>query len=121
MKPITFTLLATWVAVVLLTVVWLGSRQAWFPQPTRFVEITVITLITSAYLYRMLFKMTRPQVFVNVYLATIAMKLVFFSVLLFVFRFLEQETLVPNAVFLLVAYIIFTALEVMTLFKKVSR
>ena len=121
MKPMTFALLATLLTCILLAAVWLGSWLAWFPKPTRSNEIAVITMITSAYLYRMLANMTRPQVFVNVYLATVAMKLVFFSVLLFVLRFLEPETLVPNAIFMLVAYVIFTTLEVVVLFKKVNR
>jgi hypothetical protein len=120
-KPVSFALLASLVCGVLLAAVWIGSSLGWFLRPTHFIEMAIITMITSAYLYRMLANMTRPQVFVNVYLATVAMKLVFFSVLLFVLRFLEPDTLVPNAIFMLVAYVIFTALEVVVLFKKVNR
>lgn len=121
MKPLTFALLAALVGSVLLASLWLGSWLAWFPLPSHSIEIVAITIFISAYLYRMLTKLTSPQVFVNIYLLTIAMKLVFFSVLLFVLRFLEPQYLIPNAVFLLVAYVLFTALEVAVLFRKVNR
>ena len=121
MKPIIFSFLAASIGLALLLVVWLGGRAGWFPQPTYFIEIAIITMATSGYLYRILTKMTDPQVFVNVYLLTIAMKLLFFSVLLFVLRFLEPEAITPNALFLLISYIVFTALEVVVLFKRAAQ
>jgi len=89
--------------------------------PSFAMEITAINIITTAFIYRVLARTSEPRLFANIYLLTIVMKLIFYSALLLILRFMAPKTLMPNAVFLLVAYLVFTTLEVAVLFRKVNR
>jgi hypothetical protein len=99
----------------------MGARNTWFLMPTYGLEIIVISVITTASIYMVLARTGNPRLFVNLYLLTIVMKLIFFSALLLMMRFIAPQSLTPNAVLILVAYILFTALEVGVLFAKVNR
>ena len=89
--------------------------------PSSAILITVISIITTATIYTVLVKIANPQAFVNVYLLTIVMKIGFYLALLLIIRFIDPPSLIPNALFLVASYLLFTALEVGVLFAKVNR
>ncbi len=62
-----------------------------------------------------------PRMFVNSYLLSIVLKLIFFSSFLLVVRLTNPPSLTPNAVLVLCCYFAFTILEVTALFRKVGR
>lgn len=121
MKPLPFALLAALTGCLLYGALWLGVSQGAFSMPSFAVEITVISIMTAASIYMVLARTKDPRLFVNIYLLSIVMKLIFYSALLLIIRFIAVKTLMPNAVFLMVAYLVFTTLEVAVLFRKVNR
>jgi hypothetical protein len=121
MRPGFFALLTTFVGSLLYGFVWLGADKAWFLMPAYSIEIIIVSVITTASIYLVLAKTSDPRMFMNLYLLTIVMKLIFYSALLLIIRVISPQTLMLNAVFLLAAYLLFTALEVAVLFAKVNR
>ena len=89
--------------------------------PSSAILITAISIITTASIYTVLVKTANPQAFVNVYLLTIVMKIGFYLALLVIIRFIDPQSLTPNALFLIAAYLLFTTLEVGVLFANVNR
>lgn len=121
MRPVFFALLSTFVGCLLYGFVWMGAGKDWFSMPSSAMLITAISIITTAAIYTVLAKTANPQAFVNVYLLTIVMKIGFYLALLLIIRFIDPQSLIPNALFLVAAYLLFTALEVGVLFAKVTR
>jgi hypothetical protein len=99
----------------------MGAGKGWFLMPSFSVLITAISIVITVSIYTVLAKTANPQAFVNVYLLTIVMKLGFYLALLLIIRFVDSQSLIPNALFLMAAYLLFTALEVGVLFAKVNR
>jgi hypothetical protein len=120
-KPLFFALLATFVGFLLYAAAWLGANQGSFSMPVFALEITLVSVVVTASIYMVLARTVNPRLFVNIYLLTIVMKLIFYSAMLLIIRFIALKSLMPNAVFLLVAYLVFTTLEVAVLFRKVNR
>lgn len=85
---------------------------------------TIILLFTSTVgLFRFLLKTRQdnPGVFVQLYLATIAIKLIAYAVYIFYMVKKQPEMRAENVVFFMVSYVIFTALETVFLYRFVSR
>jgi hypothetical protein len=120
-RPLFFALLSTFVGGLVYGFVWMGAGMGWFVMPSSAILIISISIVITAAIYTILTKTANPQSFVNVYLLTIVMKMGFYLALLVVIRFLDPLSLFPNALFLVVAYLLFTALEVGVLFVKVNR
>lgn len=99
----------------------MGAGKGWFSMPTYALQITIISVITTASIYMVLARTAKPQLFVNLYLLTIVMKLIFYSALLLMMRLISPQSLEPNAILILAAYLLFTFLEVGVLFAKVNR
>jgi hypothetical protein len=120
-RPVFFALLSTFVGCLLYGFVWMGAGKDWFSMPTSALLITAISIITTTTIYTVLVKTANPQAFINVYLLTIVMKLGFYLALLLIIRFIDPQSLTPNALFLVAAYLLFTVLEVGVLFAKVNQ
>jgi hypothetical protein len=120
-KPLFFAMLATFVGFLLYAAAWLGANQGSFSMPNFAVEVTVVSILVTVSIYKVLARTSDPRLFTNIYLLTIVMKLIFYSALLLIIRFIAPESLMPNALFLMVAYLLFTVLEVAVLFRKVNR
>ena len=98
-----------------------GIGSGWFSQPSLLLELIVINVLVTFIIYRWLFKLQNPQLFVNGYLLSIVVKLIFYSGLLLTVRIISPQALLANAILVLACYIIFTVLEVAVLFLKVRR
>jgi hypothetical protein len=120
-RPAFFFLLSAFVGCLFYGFAWMGAGIGWFPMPSSALLITTISIITTVSIYTVLAKTANPQTFVNVYLLTIVMKIGFYLALLVIIRFIDPQSLTTNALFLVVAYLLFTALEVGVLFAKVNR
>lgn len=100
--------------------VFLGARQAWWPLPAFWMEILLfiffITLVIGYNLLRL--KKKQPDVFVQFYLLSIALKMV--AGLAFIFFLVidsPNEAYGSTALFI-ISYILFTALEVLFLVSR---
>lgn len=93
-----------------------------WPVPTFANEITLLLTVTTAVLYSYLagWYNKNPQLFTQFYLLSIALKLLGYGALAGVVIYLDPGQAVPNVILFLVAYLLFTLLEIIFLFPKVA-
>lgn len=96
------------------------AAAGWFTMPSVAFEITVLSALITTAVYTVLFRTQEPTLFTNLYLLTIALKLVMFGVTMFLLRDWVSTDLASNAVFLIITYAALTSLEVGVLFRKVN-
>jgi len=101
--------------------VWIGVDNLWFSWPSMTTEIIGINVLVTSGIYYWLFRASTPQLFINFYLLSIVMKLIFFSFLLLMIRWASPQVLMANATLVLCCYFTFTFLEVAVLFLKTRR
>lgn len=119
---IRFTIAALVVAIVMVVAVhtavyfgWLGSLPSFTYQSAIFVAFTTIVI----YVY--LHKVSKPDFFVQLYLLTMAVKLLGYGAYA-VFMILEdQHGAGKNVVFFLLLYVVLTTLEISFLYRKIAR
>ncbi len=93
---------------------WTGDLPSFFYQTLIFLVFATITIF--AYLYNV----DKPHFFVQLYLLTMAVKLLAFGAYN-LFMILEDKTGAPaNVVFFMVLYIVFTGLEITFLYGKIT-
>jgi hypothetical protein len=107
-------------AITYLVVKW-GVDSGWFSQPSLLLELVIINVLVTFVIYRWLIKLQNPQLFINGYLLSIVVKLIFYAGLLLAIRIINPKVLSANAILVLACYLIFTILEVTVLFLKVGR
>ena len=120
MSSFKFLLAAIGTGVVIYLAVSFGISSGWFSRPTLLPEIVLLNVVVTFILYRWLIRMG-AQTFINGYLLSIVLKLIFYFGVLLTVRILSPQSLTANAILLMVCYAIFTILEVAILFLKVGR
>jgi hypothetical protein len=96
---------------------------AWFsitPLPTMLWPTVFFTIICTSVMFRRVIQSTREQ-FMMVYLLTIVLKLLVSLIYAVVIMLLDKPGAVPNVLFFLLLYIVFTILEVIHLFRSQNR
>lgn len=121
MSPFKFLLASIALGALTFLLVHFGIKSAWFARPTLLIEIIALNVLVTFILYRWLLKIHGTQLFVNGYLLSIVLKLIFYSGVLLTVRIISPQSLSPNAILLMVCYTLFTILEVAVLFLKVGR
>lgn len=92
------------------------------PQPPSFLYPTSVLLaFATILLYRYLHTQKNPQFFVQLYLATMAFKLLVYCGYALTIAMLDKPGAFANVVYFLCVYVLFTALEVVFLYHKISR
>jgi hypothetical protein len=93
---------------------WNGELPSFFYQTLIFLVFATITIF--AYLY----KVDKPDFFVQLYLLTMAIKLLAFGAYN-LFMILEDKSGAPaNVIFFMLLYIVFTGLEITFLYRKIT-
>jgi hypothetical protein len=92
-------------------------------RPEYFFRTLIFLFISTAGLYRFLLrtKQQRPDFFVQLYLATMVVKLIAYGAYLFVVVTAQPEKAVYEVFFFMVVYFIFTAIEIGFLYRHVNR
>ncbi len=93
---------------------WIGMMPSYFYQTLFFVPFT--TFVIFAYLT----KVTRPEIFVQLYLLTMIVKFITYGAYMFSVIVDDKRGAPGNVVFFMVLYAFFTALEVAFLYRKIS-
>lgn len=112
------------IATFLITAVVTGSGYLIFDKlPGFFYQTILLLLISTVGLFRFLLNTRKknPDLFVPIYLATIAIKLIAFGGYIFLMVKQQPEMMRENVVFFLIVYVIFTALETVFLYRVISR
>ena len=89
--------------------------------PSFFVTTLVFTTLTTALLYSYLVKRAAPGFFVPMYLLTMVVKLLGGGVYAYILITTDKAGTAANVVFFLLAYMTFTALEIVFLHRYINR
>jgi hypothetical protein len=107
-------------ALILGGAVWIGHGQGFFSMPSFFYPTLLFLLLGTAIIYRYLIKVEKPEFFVQLYLITMAMKLLTYGAYCWVMIAQDNAGAPANVGFFLAVYLAFTVLEIGFLFHKIS-
>jgi hypothetical protein len=107
---------------VLLSAVYIGGHQHWLTTTPSFAtEIILFLGISTIVIFYFLLKHARSRAFTQAYLASMVLKMLTYAGFILVIIFSDKGGAFANAVLFLVAYVLFTGLEVGFLFPAVNR
>ncbi len=115
-----FSLLVVLSAAIL----WFTLLSGWISlAPSYAFEIVVLLALTTLVIYYYLFQWskTKPQLFAQFYLLSIAIKIAAYGVFVAIIVVLDPKMAISNAILFLISYLLFTVLEVLFLFRQVNR
>jgi hypothetical protein len=97
-----------------------GSQQAFFVRPSFFVPTLIFLAFATILIYFYLYTVDKPAHFVQLYLLTMAVKLL--AALAFCFFMISRDkaSAVGNIVFFMCTYFLFTAIEIGFLYHRIS-
>lgn len=111
------------VLAVLMATVWVGSVQTWWILPAMWIQVLVFlfiaTLIVGFNLVRI--RKNQPQVFVQFYLLSISVKMIAGLAFIFFLVWDNPAEAAPIVALFMVAYILFTFVEVAYLLNQNSK
>ena len=94
---------------------WIDSLPSFFYQTILF--LTFATFVVFRYLYRI----EKPDFFVRLYLLTVALKFVAYGAFNLIVIVEDRNGAAQNVAFFMLVYFLFTLLEVVFLYRKISR
>lgn len=97
-----------------------GSEHAFFERPSFYVPILVFLSFATALIYFYLYTVDKPAQFVQLYLLTMAVKLLASLVFCFVMISRDKPSAVGNVVFFMCTYFLFTGIEIGFLYHRIS-
>ncbi|HEX6893367.1 MAG TPA: hypothetical protein VF141_21800 [Chryseolinea sp.] len=89
--------------------------------PSFFYQILLFLVFATFVVYRYLYNVNKPDFFVQLYLLTMVVKFIAYGVFNLIVILEDRPGAAPNVAFFLVIYLLFTALEVAFLYRKISR
>jgi hypothetical protein len=89
--------------------------------PSYFFQTLIFLLFGTSLLYAYLYKFNRTDFFVQLYLLSMAVKLIAYGTYNFILIEDDKPGAVGNVGWFLVLYFIFTALEIFFLYKKIAK
>lgn len=100
----------------------LAARQAWIYQTPSFLyETTWLVALITSILFVYLYRLEKATYFVQLYLLSMVAKLIAYLVYNTIIVLEEPGNAVANVVYFLIVYLVFTALEIGFLYRKISR
>jgi hypothetical protein len=94
---------------------WINTLPSFFYQTILF--LLFATLVVFRYLYRI----EKPDFFVQLYLLTMALKLLAYGAYNLIVILEDRRGAAQNVGFFMILYLLFTVLEVVFLYRKISR
>ena len=106
----------------LLSAVYLGGQQHWLnATPSFATEIILFLGISTVVIFYFLIRHAQSTSFTQAYLLSMVLKMLTYAGFILVIIFSDKSGAMGNAVLFLVAYLLFTGLEVGFLFPAVNR
>ena len=106
----------------LLSAVYLGGQQHWLNTTPSFAsEIILFLGISTIVIFYFLIKHAQSPSFTQAYLVSMVLKMLTYAAFVLVIIFSDRAGAVANAVLFMIAYLLFTGLEVGFLFTAVNR
>jgi hypothetical protein len=114
-----FISLAVAAAVVSGFVLW-GVNDGWFEFPSFFLKTLIFLGFTTSVIFVYLYKANKPTFFLQLYLMTMVLKLLAYLGYNFIMILNDRASAVGNVVFFMVTYFLFTVVEIVFLYHKIS-
>jgi hypothetical protein len=109
-------------AMLIAGLTWFAWHQQWLKAlPSFFYQTLIFLVFSTALIYGYLYKVSKPDFFVQLYLLTMAVKLMAYAAYNLLMVLKDQAGATLNVVFFMGAYFIFTFLEIRFLYRKISR
>lgn len=116
---IRFFLILILSAIVIWGLAWLANELHWISKlPSFFYPTLLFLTFGTGVMFRHLYRINKPDLFVQFYLIMMVMKILAFGTYAFFIVMKDRPGATFNMVFFLICYFIFTALEVTFLFLK---
>jgi hypothetical protein len=97
-------------------------RYHWLPTlPSYFYQSLIFLVFGTSVLFVYLYRFNKPDFFVHLYLLSMAVKLIAYGAYNFVMILDDKAGATQNVVWFGVLYLIFTALEIGFLYRRISR
>lgn len=97
-----------------------GAQQAFFERPSFFVPALIFIALSTTVIYFYLYTADKPAQFVQLYLLTMAIKLLASLAFCFVMISRDKPSAVGNVVFFMCTYFLFTGIEISFLYHRIS-
>lgn len=92
-----------------------GTIPRW---PSFAMESLILLILSIGIIFRYLYKIRQPELFVSLYLLTMVVKLIAYGAYCYFTIASDRPGSAQNLVFFLINYLVFTALEIVFLYKK---
>ena len=89
--------------------------------PSFFYQTILFLLFATSVVFRYLYRIEKPDFFVRLYLLTLALKIVAYGAYNLIVILEDRKGAAQNVAFFMIVYVLFTALEVVFLYRKISR
>lgn len=107
-------------AIILGAFTWLASQRGLFPQPSFFLTTLIFLTFGTGLIFIYLYKATKPDFFILLYLLTMVLKLLAYCGYNLVIILKDKAGAIPNVVLFMVTYFVFTALEIGFLYRRIA-
>ena len=102
--------------------VWMAHELLWIAKlPSFFYQTLIFLTFGTAIMFRYLYRINKPETFVQLYLLMMVVKILAFGAYAFFIVLKDRAGAAYNIVFFMICYFIFTALEIAFLFQKTKR
>jgi hypothetical protein len=116
-----FYILLLGAGMVMAAAVCFWEMQGWIKNRPSFLAASLILLLaTTSIISRYIFHAAKTSYFVQVYVGTIVIKLLGYGAYCFWMISANQAGAALNIAFFMIVYFVFTALEILFLFRKIS-
>ena len=106
----------------LVSAVFIGEHYLWFDTiPSYAFEIIFVLGVSTGVIFYFLIKRSKTPSFTQSYLLSIVLKMIGYGSFILVIIFRDKNGAFGNALLFMVAYLLFTALEVGFLFDRINR
>jgi len=97
-----------------------GAHENWFSLPSFFYETLILVVFVTSVMFVYLSKVNKPLYFVQLYLLTMTVKIIAYGAYVYFMITRDQRGTFVNVVFFLISYLLFTTLEIVFLYRKIS-
>ena len=109
------------VALALAGLTILGAHLSWINSlPSFFYQIILFLLFATFVIFRYLYRLEKPDFFVRLYLLTMVVKFIAYGAFNLIVILEDRSGAPANVVFFMIVYLLFTALEIVFLYRKIS-
>jgi len=108
------------IAIFLILLVHFATHLDWVSKPSFLYQTIIFITFATTVIFVYLFRMAKPDFFVQLYLLTMGVKLLAYTAYAYFMITSDKQGAVTNVAFFLLCYVIFTAVEIAFLHRKIS-